>query len=239
MPQLNTQPEETAQSDEGGLRATVIDELRRALEAFGGSATALAKEAGVSPSTITRPLKDPETASLPKWATIVKILGAAGLAPTTYGGPMTVKNNFHIIELVGEIRPGVWFEDADSRDYGPNVVVALDKPRPINAISAYVMGPDGAPYAPDTRVVVDTSTEPQAGDVVVFRRSRDGLIETSAAKYAPDGTRHAFNRWGAGGLIERIEVDGSIPFTTEQLGVPMGTVVATIWFRPSIYRNGA
>lgn len=211
-------------------RTMAVAELRRALEAFGGSATGLAKAAGVSPSTITRPLKDPRAASLPKWATIVKILDAAGLKPQGYGGPTTAPNNFHLVEVVGEIRPGVWFEDIDERDYGPNLVIVLEPFRPVGSLSAFVVGPEGIPYAPGTRVVVDNKLKPQSGDTLVLRKSQGELIETFAVLFQHERGRNVIYKTGLDGTAQRHAGD-LLSKDLPDVGVLMGVVVATVWVK--------
>lgn len=219
-----------AMKEDDRIRWNAVSELKRALEAFDGSATALAKAAGVSTSTITRPLKDPRSASLPKWATIVKILSAAGLTPQSYGGPTTARNSLQIIEVVGEIRPGVWFEDIDDRDYGPNLLIALDHLKVVGSLSAYIVGPEGLPYEPGTRAIVDSGRSPESGDTVIFRRVMGDLIETFAALYQYERARHIYYKTGVDGKSTRQE---SVPFSTTHpdVGVMIGPVVATVWVK--------
>lgn len=212
------------------IRTLAVSELRRALKAFGGSATGLAKAAGVSPSTITRPIKDPRAASLPKWATIVKILDAAGLKPEGYGGPSTAPSNFHLVEVVGEIRPGVWFEDIDERDYGPNFLIALEPLRPAGSLSAFVVGPEGIPYEPNTRVVVDSKREPQSGDILVIRKSQGDLIETFAVLLQLERGRNVLYKTGLDGTAQRYAGE-ILSKDLPDIGALMGVVVATQWIK--------
>ncbi|WP_374322866.1 helix-turn-helix domain-containing protein [Brevundimonas sp.] len=213
------------------VRATAVAELRRALEASGGSATALARKAGVSPSTITRPIKDPRTASLPKWATIVKILEAAGLTPQSYGGPTKVSANFQVVEVVGELRPGVWYEDIDSRTYGEDIVMALDALRPQGSMSAFAVGPEGIPYAPGTRAIVDSGRSPEPGDYVVLRNFDEaGKAETFAALYQVEHGRRVLYKTGVDGRAQR---SASKPLAADlpDIGMLIGPVIATLWIK--------
>lgn len=213
-------------------RYHAVAELKRALEAFDGSATQLARAAGVSPSTITRPLKDPDAASLPKWATLLKILSAAGLKPSAYSGPISGPNSIRVVEVAGELRPGAWLEDADSRDYGPNLHIPTEMLQRSSALSAYVVGPEGIPYPPGTFAIVDQEMVPASGDFAVFRAiDATDKIETYAARMVIENGREVFYK---------IKVDGqparsmTPPFSTTnpEMGVLVGTVVMTIWVRP-------
>lgn len=213
------------------VRATAVAELRRALDASGGSATALARKAGVSPSTITRPIKDPRTASLPKWATIVKILEAAGLTPQSYGGPTKISSNFQVVEVVGELRPGVWYEDIDSRHYGDDIVLSSEALRPKGSLSAFAVGPEGIPYPPGTRAIVDSGRLPENGDYVVLRSFDEaGKAETFAALYQVEHGRRVLYKTGVDGRAQR---SVSKPLATDlpDIGTLIGPVVATLWFK--------
>jgi SOS-response transcriptional repressor LexA len=85
--------------------------LTKALEASGLKPFALAKKAGIAPTTITRPLNDPEFKFTPKPATLRKIAEAAGLelpagllvAPAA---PAAVDE----LPLIGPIQAGKWAE---------------------------------------------------------------------------------------------------------------------------------
>lgn len=109
-----------AQSIEGalvhnrGMTDTTEDArafLTRALEASGLKPFALAKKAGIAPTTITRPLNDPEFKFTPKPATLRKIAEAAGLdlpqgLAVAPAGPASVDD----LPMIGPIQAGKWAE---------------------------------------------------------------------------------------------------------------------------------
>lgn len=212
-------------------RAYAIRLLTEALEAFGGSASALAQKAGVSTSTITRPLKDPENSAVPKWATIAKVMAAAGLSGPPAIGSFRIRNQLHVVEIVGEVRHGVWFEGVDDRDYGPPIVLSLGDKRPAGMLGAYISGPDDG-NEPSTYLIADQGLRPTSGDRLIFRRTKGELIETSSYRYQIDAGRHTLQAHGQPAIttsIRVIEGDGN---PGESPGVLMGVVVARLWLRP-------
>ncbi|MGH6978832.1 MAG: LexA family protein [Brevundimonas sp.] len=83
--------------------------LNRALEASGLKPFALAKRAGVAPSTITRPLNDPEFKFTPKAATLRKIAEAAGLdVPTGIAVAPPAAPSTNELPIIGPIQAGAW-----------------------------------------------------------------------------------------------------------------------------------
>lgn len=83
--------------------------LNRALEASGLKPFALAKRAGVAPSTITRPLNDPEFKFTPKAATLRKIAEAAGLdLPTGLAVAPPQPPSTNELPIIGPIQAGAW-----------------------------------------------------------------------------------------------------------------------------------
>lgn len=93
--------------------ADVADEARmfltHALHVSGLKPHALAKKAGVAPTTITRPLNDPEFKFTPKPATLRKIAEAAGIdLPTGLAvGPASVPS-IQELPIIGPIQAGAW-----------------------------------------------------------------------------------------------------------------------------------
>lgn len=220
-----------ADTEDRADRALAIGQLKSALDAFGGSATALAKKAGVSTSTITRPLKDPNGASLPKWATINKIVEAAGLGPTGNMGIVRGPQSLQFIEIVGELRPGVWFEDAEDREYGDRIYLSVEALRPAGVLSAFTVGPEGIPYPSGTRAIVDSGRAIVPGDTVVIRQvDGDEKVETFAVVYQFERARHVFLKARLDGSEQRFE---TAPLAKEMpdIGAIIGPVIATLWLK--------
>lgn len=83
--------------------------LNRALAASGLKPHALAKKAGVAPTTITRPLNDPEFKFTPKPATLRKIAEAAGLdLPAGLAVGPAVAPTLQELPIIGPIQAGAW-----------------------------------------------------------------------------------------------------------------------------------
>jgi len=90
--------------------------LRRALEKTGWSATRLAREAGVSSTTITRPLNSEAYKFIPKQATLAKIAEAATIEIPDILNVNEGIDTFPVrsfIPLRGEVRAGAWEEIPD------------------------------------------------------------------------------------------------------------------------------
>ena len=56
-----------------------------------------------------------------------------------------------------------------------------DSLRPLGSLSAFAVGPEGIPYAPGTRAIVDSGRTPEAGDYVVLRNFDDAGKEIGRA----------------------------------------------------------
>jgi SOS-response transcriptional repressor LexA len=83
--------------------------LTRAVEVSGLKPHALAKKAGVAPTTITRPLNDPEFKFTPKPATLRKIAEAAGLdLPAGLAAGPVLPPTLQELPIVGPIQAGAW-----------------------------------------------------------------------------------------------------------------------------------
>lgn len=116
---------------------TILDEARaflhEALRVSGLKPHALAKKAGVAPTTITRPLNDPDFTFTPKPATLMKIAEAAGVAlPGSLSvpvrqGPIQVGG----LPLIGPVQAGAWLALDDSAQDEPEIIDAtLDRRYP-------------------------------------------------------------------------------------------------------------
>ena len=156
-----------------------------------GSAAALAKRARISPSTITRPLNDPDFRFTPKLSTLQKISVASGvplpggLAISEPAPPVG-----DLMPVVGAVQAGAWLVVDD---------LAQEEPRRIAAARDSRFSPDVRQYLLEVRgdsmnaLTVDNrpspifegdfvqcvSTDdfgyaPQTGHVIEFERTRDG-----------------------------------------------------------------
>lgn len=93
--------------------AEIADEARaflnHALAVSGLKPHALARRAGVAPTTITRPLNDPEFKFTPKPATLRKIAEAAGIElPTGLAAVAPSAPSTEELPVVGPVQAGAW-----------------------------------------------------------------------------------------------------------------------------------
>lgn len=107
--------------------------MREALNKTGLAPYALAKKAGVSPTTITRPLNDPEFSFTPKPATLMKIAQAAGmdlpgsLRVPTRSGPVQAGQ----LPLIGPVQAGAWLAlDETAQDEPQMIDATMDRRYP-------------------------------------------------------------------------------------------------------------
>lgn len=156
--------------------------LTRALEASGLKPFALAKKAGVAPTTITRPLNDPEFKFTPKPATLRKIAEAAGLdlpqglsvAPS---GPASVEN----LPMIGPIQAGKWAEiDESVQDEPVFFSVVADRRYPharqwLREVKGDSMNARGVMPGQLAHIVdiLDAGINLNTGMIVEVTRSRD------------------------------------------------------------------
>ena len=94
--------------------------LIEAVAKSGLKPSALAKRAGVAPSTITRPLNEPEFQFIPKAATLAKIAKAAGIVlPNTIlslDSPSIERSTEVLLPIRYEVAAGNWRAADDIRD---------------------------------------------------------------------------------------------------------------------------
>ena len=110
--------------------AEVADDARaflaRALEASGLKPFALAKKAGVAPTTITRPLNDPEFKFTPKPATLRKIADAAGVdLPSALNVAPLASPVLRELPIVGPIQAGAWLALDETAQDEPILFTAI------------------------------------------------------------------------------------------------------------------
>ena len=168
--------------------------LRRALEVTGLSPYALAKRAGVAPTTITRPLNDPEFKFVPKAATLAKIGKAAGLTPPQLPEPsMVVERVSQWVPLVGEVRAGAWTEIREEPIVEDEIPVHLPEYQRASLFAVRVAGRSmDLKYQEGSVVIALPVVEAglRVGDDVIVRRHRGGLAETTLKEVGltDDGT---------------------------------------------------
>ena len=106
--------------------------LTEALRVSGLKPYALAKKAGVAPTTITRPLNDPAFPFTPKAATLQKIATAAGVAvPTALATMAALRPETTELPLIGPVQAGAWLLIDDTAQDEPTfLTAALDRRYP-------------------------------------------------------------------------------------------------------------
>lgn len=176
--------------------------LNRALSISGLKPFALAKKAGVAPTTITRPLNDPDFKFTPKPATLRKIAQAAGLevpaglaiAPT---GPATLED----LPAIGPIQAGKWAEvDETAQDEPLFFSVVADRRYPharqwLREVRGDSMNARGIVPGHLAHIVdfSEAGVNLNTGMIVEVTRSRDGgalrEITLKEVEISPDGIR--------------------------------------------------
>lgn len=157
--------------------------LRRALEVTGLSPYKLAQLAGVSPTTITRPLNDPAFKFIPKQATLAKIALAAGMAEPKLPEPsLTVQPVSQWVPLVGEVRAGAWTSIRDEPVVQDRIPVHLPEYQRASLFAVRVAGKSmDLKYVEGTVVIALPPAEAglRVGDDVIVRRRQGMLVETT------------------------------------------------------------
>lgn len=168
------------------------DFLRRALDHSGLSPQRLAELAGVSATTITRPLNNPNFKFTPKQATLDKIARAAGLpSPTGVTPPEpTIFSDLRSIPILGSVQAGAWREVGVSVAV-PDGYIQLALPEYENADlgALRVVGRSMDLFYPEGSLIVfakAADTGVRVGDHVVVQRSRGGFVETTLKELATE-----------------------------------------------------
>jgi hypothetical protein len=160
--------------------------LRRLPGLTGSTLTAIAKEIGVAPSTLTRPLKpdDPGT-STPNQTTVDKIVARYRVAPPEFAAPALPRRSLRgFSEDAAPYRP-------EKTDALGEAVRALAAGR--NNADPWIMKTkvlDLAGLLPGDVVLIDGGLEPQIGDTVCAQVSLDfqrGTAETVIRIYERAG----------------------------------------------------
>lgn len=174
--------------------AEARDFLRRALQETGLSPYALARKAGVAPTTITRPLNDPAFKFVPKQATLTKIAEAAGLTAPRLGEPsLSIEAVTQRVPLIGEVRAGAWTEVQDEPRVEELLPVHLPEYLGASLFAVRVAGRSmDLKYQEGTVVIAVPPAEAgvRVGDDVIVRRRQGALAETTLKEVArgPDGS---------------------------------------------------
>ncbi len=140
--------------------------IRHACDMAGLSATALAKRAGIAPSTLNRFLNDDPPPSVPGNATLKKIADAAGVAPIgRYNESGSAGFSEDQAAFIGDMTR---FQTTDLNHPGEALLSALGARHPhaslwqVEGDTMELKGLMGGDFA-----VVDLATEPETGRIVV------------------------------------------------------------------------
>lgn len=162
-----------------------MDDTRQALlrwmagvmEAHAWSAAAWARRAGVTPTNLTRFLRDPALGSIPSADTIGRLARAAGCEPHFLDQsahppvcrvPLLLLDQVHVLMTLGR-RAGEAFLTAALRDGAPSVTVDHPASRRAFALKISSRSLNAAGVLPDDRVVLEPPDllPPKLGDMVV------------------------------------------------------------------------
>lgn len=207
-------------------REAAREMLEVAVSRFPGSIAALAKRAGVSPSTITRPLNSDDYSYVPKQATLEKIMRAAGVATppfqaTSYPMPWGSRQ----VPIMGVAIAGVWDEEPEAAVDDEYIVLPISEDD--GPVAAYIVGSGagGSFFKDGTVLVVHEEQGPKDGDYVVVRRIRDSLVETSFRLVEVD---ESVRKLWAPGRGERRDPSFLTDPGADDI-IYMGVVIATFW----------
>lgn len=171
------------------LRDAVRAFLKQAVETSGMTPAALARRAGVSPSTISRPLNDASFNFTPRPSTLRAIAEAAGLdydawAPIELqgAGKPPPQDGFRRVPVVGVVQAGAWAEIPEEVHPEEFIPIQLPEYGRANLFALRISGRSMDRFYPDgSYVVVAPAHEAgvRDGDHVVVRRKRGSLAETT------------------------------------------------------------
>lgn len=174
--------------------------LNEALRVSGLKPHALAKKAGVAPTTITRPLNDPSFPFTPKAATLRKIADAAGITvPQGLAALSAVRPETTELPLIGPVQAGAWLlVDDIAQDEPTYLTAALDRryphaPQWLREVRGDSMNARNI-FPGDLAHIVDVTAAGinlNSGMIVEVTRSRDGgalrEITLKEVEVTPDG----------------------------------------------------
>lgn len=199
------------------LRDAAREFLRAGLAKTGWKPYRWAREAGVSPTTITRPLNDPDWKPVPKLDTLAKLATAAGMELPSIlrqGVPVDLTPIASKVPVLGDVKAGAWERIPDE----PVVVEWLPMEVPEYAgadlFALRVVGKSMDLIYPDgTYVICAPAAQAglQEGDCVVVRSFDGALSET---------TLKQIERQNDGSII--LQPRSSDPLHQEAIAVPTG-----------------
>ncbi len=178
-------------------RAAVVAYLKRVRDEGPLSLNEVAQRVGVSHTTLTRPLNNPEYKYVPKFATLQKVAAETGIALpaelTDASGPAPSIAALRVLSVRGVVAAGMWQSEELVQDQVLGSVPMVEDPRysGLPQWAELLRGPsmnrtylDG-----DYLHVVDVPSLgyiPQVGeDVIVERRSsQDGVVERTCKRVA-------------------------------------------------------
>ena len=170
--------------------------LKDAVEVFKGNATALAKKAKVAPTTITRPLNDPDYAFAPKLDTLVKISQAADIPlPLIFRASTPLTGiSFQSVQVLGEVRQGSFVKSSiHTRGWEDEAVYVRLYDYDPTLLSAFHVSDNSA--SPDYMIGSTVIVAPELavgikrGDHVVIERYEGSLVETTVKSVQLTGSR--------------------------------------------------
>ena len=166
------------------LRDQVADMIGRIMKHYGWSASRLAKEVGVAPSTITRAL-DPKSSFTPSGATVNKIVPMLAKITVEQGNKIVdlqgdiadryteLFKGTGSLPVVGDIEAGVWKDGAFNVGKPEQLVAIIDPSWSGRSLVAYRIVGDHTDkeFASGSIVIVDKDPKNmREGDICVLRR---------------------------------------------------------------------
>lgn len=168
------------------LRESILDFLQRGLQKTGWKPYRWAREAGVSPTTITRPLNDPNWKYLPKLDTLAKLAAVAGMelpGNLKSADLVDISPIERSIPVLGDVRAGSWERIPDEPDVTEWLPMEVPEYAGASLFALRVVGRSMDLIYPDgTYVICAPPAEVglREGDcVVVRRRNSANLAETT------------------------------------------------------------
>jgi SOS-response transcriptional repressor LexA len=159
------------------IRKALYDWMSGVIDERGWSAASWARQAEVTPTNLTRFLRDPETASLPSAETIGRLAWAAGEEPRFLGLPQETSGTrvpvldlagLRALQLLGQ-RQAEEFLDEARRNNGPGVFYDRQASRRAFALRVTSLHMNAGGLVPNDIVVLEPAdlVPPQRGNLVV------------------------------------------------------------------------
>lgn len=159
------------------IRKALYDWMTGVIDERGWSAAAWARLAEVTPTNLTRFLRDPEVASLPSAETIGRLAWAAGQEPRFLGQPHEAAGTrvpvldlagLRALQLLGIHQAEEFLDDA-RRNNGPGILYDRQASRRAFALKVTSLHMNAGGLIPDDLVVLEPVdiVPPRRGDLVV------------------------------------------------------------------------